>query len=384
MAEARFVVVGAGVMGLWSALLLREMGHDVLLVDAWEPGHARATSGDENRVIRCGYGGSRLYAEWARRSLTLWEQRERQWRIPLLLRCGVLWMVAGEEPYARACQEDLEALKVPCERLDRDSFSRRYPQVRPAGIRWGLLEPESGALLARRACHALFAAFLRAGGRFQMARVLPPAAAVSKKNRLAGIRVAGGATIRGGDFLFAAGPWLPGLFPRLLGSRIRVTHKEVYYFGTPPGDDRFDAARMPIWMELGTHCYGLPSLEGKGFKMHPDLQGRRVDPTTLERRTSPRFLRMARECLSRRFPAMKDAPVVETRVCQYESTRDDHMIFDRHPGMENLWLAGGGSGHCFKHGPVIGEMIASTLENGDASSVPASLRLSHRPSGRNF
>ncbi|MGH9869110.1 MAG: FAD-dependent oxidoreductase, partial [Candidatus Polarisedimenticolia bacterium] len=51
MAEGRYVVVGAGIMGLWSALCLRETGHDVLLLDAWEPGHPRATSGDENRVI---------------------------------------------------------------------------------------------------------------------------------------------------------------------------------------------------------------------------------------------------------------------------------------------------------------------------------------------
>ena len=384
MADGRFVVVGAGVMGLWSALLLRESGHDVLLVDAWEPGHARATSADENRVIRCGYGGSRLYAAWAQRSLAIWDRRQRDWEIPLLYRCGVLWMVAGQEAYARACQSDLEALGTHHERLDRRAFAKRYPQVRPAGIRWGLLEPDSGALMARRACHALYAAFTRAGGRFLMARVLAPAPGPGSSGRIRNVRLAGGGVIGGEDFLFAAGPWLPGLFPNLLSRRIRVTHKEVFYFGTPPGDDSFTGARLPIWMELGTDCYGVPSLEGKGFKMHPDLQGRVVDPTSLERRTSPRFLKMARECLRRRFPLMRDAPVVETRVCQYETTRDDHMIFDRHPDAPNIWMAGGGSGHCFKHGPVIGEMIAAAMETGDLSGVPASLRLAHRPEGRNF
>lgn len=293
-------------------------------------------------------------------------------------------MVVGEEAYARACRDDLDALKVPYERMDRRAFAAKYPQIRPAGIRWCLLEPESGALLARRACHALFAAFQRAGGRFQMAQALAPGTAARGAGPIREIRVAGGGTIRGGDFLFAAGPWLPGLFPALLGRRIRVTHKEVYYFGTPPGDDRFNASRLPIWMELGTSCYGLPSLEGKGFKMHPDLQGHTVDPTSFERRTSPRFLKMARECLKRRFPALTKAPVIETRVCQYESTRDDHMIFDRHPTVPNLWMAGGGSGHCFKHGPVIGEMIASALDKGDTTGVPDALKLSHRPRGRNF
>src|SRR2546422_1209824 len=108
--ERGHVVVGAGIMGLWSALRLREMGHDVLLVDAWEPGHSRATSADESRVTRCGYGGSRLYASCARRSQRIWRRCERQWGIPLFHRCGVLWMVAGDEPYARRCLEDLAAL----------------------------------------------------------------------------------------------------------------------------------------------------------------------------------------------------------------------------------------------------------------------------------
>ena len=141
---------------------------------------------------------------------------------------------------------------------------------------------------------------------------------------------------------------------------------------------------MPVWMELGKSCYGVPSLEGKGFKLHPDLQGRRVDPTRLERRTSARFLNMARACLRRRFPSLRAAPVIETRVCQYESTDDDHMIFDQHPDLADVWIAGGGSGHCFKHGPVIGEMVAEVLADGHSERIPAPFRLTHAPRGRNF
>jgi len=383
MSESRILVVGAGVMGLWSALLLREMGHDVLLVDAWEPGHSRATSSDENRVIRCGYGGSRLYAEWARRSRAVWVRRQEEWGVTLFRRCGVLWMVAGEAPYARRCLTDLEALPEPHERLEPKVFTRRYPQVEPRGIAWALLEPEAGALMARRACAALWTAFMKAGGRFELARIGAPAAEQAG-GRLRELRSAGGSVFRAERFLFACGPWLPALFPALLGKRIQVTHKEVFYFGTPPGDDRFSGERMPIWMELGRKCYGIPSLEGKGFKVHPDLQGRRVDPTRLERRTSPRFLRMARTCLRRRFPGLAGAPVLETRVCQYETTADDHMIFDRHPSLTNVWIVGGGSGHCFKHGPAIGEMVAGVLADGHSHTIPPAFRLAHHPHGRNF
>ena len=371
-------------MGLWSALRLRETGEDVVLVDAWEPGHARATSGDETRVTRCGYGGSRLYAGWARRAQEIWSRSEKQWGVRLFHRCGVLWMVAGDEPYAERCAEDLMTLGIPHERLDRAAFIRRYPQIRPQGIRWALLELEAGALSARRACLALSAAFQTAGGRLLMTRVEAVGPRSGRSRRLREVRCSSDETLRADQFLFACGPWLPGLFPELLGHRIRVTHKEVFYFGTPPGDERFLGRSLPVWMELGEKCFGIPSLEGKGFKLHPDLDGRRVDPTRFERRTSPRFLAMARACLRRRFPDLAKAPVVETRVCQYEATRDDHMIFDRHPDLENVWIVGGGSGHCFKHGPIIGEMVANVLAEGQPRQIPDPLRLSHVPAGRNF
>ncbi len=56
-----------------------------------------------------------------------------------------------------------------------------------------------------------------------------------------------------------------------------------------------------------------------------------------------------------------DAPLIETRVCQYEQTPDSHFIVDRHPANENVWLLGGGSGHGFKHGPAVGEMMAELI-----------------------
>lgn len=74
-------------------------------------------------------------------------------------------------------------------------------------------------------------------------------------------------------------------------------------------------------------------------------------------------LRNIREYVGFRFPALKGAPLVETRVCQYEQTPDTHFIMDRHPLMENVWLVGGGSGHGFKHGPAVGQKMAELLFN---------------------
>jgi glycine/D-amino acid oxidase-like deaminating enzyme len=68
--------------------------------------------------------------------------------------------------------------------------------------------------------------------------------------------------------------------------------------------------------------------------------------------------------LAARFPALRDAPLLETRVCQYENTSDGNFLIDRHPAFANLWLVGGGSGHGFKHGPALGEYVAEKLANG--------------------
>jgi sarcosine oxidase len=62
-----------------------------------------------------------------------------------------------------------------------------------------------------------------------------------------------------------------------------------------------------------------------------------------------------------RFPAMRNAPVVETRVCQYENTSNGDFLIDRHPQMGNVWFVGGGSGHGFKHGPAVGEYVTRQL-----------------------
>jgi glycine/D-amino acid oxidase-like deaminating enzyme len=105
----------------------------------------------------------------------------------------------------------------------------------------------------------------------------------------------------------------------------------------------------------------MPDLEGRGFKIASDAHGPSIDPDTADRRVSPAGVGAARRYLARRFPALKQAPLVETRVCQYENTSTGDFLIDRHPGFDNVWLVGGGSGHGFKHGPAVGDYVAGAL-----------------------
>ena len=371
------VVVGAGVLGAWTAFFLRQQGARTLLLDAWEPGHLRATSSDESRVLRCGYGERRLYTRWSWEALALWKQWQQEWGAELFHRIGVLWMHERENEFTAASLTALGEENIPVTRLTLDGFARRFPQISPAGIGVAYLEPEAGALSARLAVRTVAEQFVRTGGEFQLGRVETPVGA--KGPKLEEIRLADGTRLAAGSFVFVCGPWLPQIFPHELGDFIRVTRQEVFYFGVPPGDARFSAGSLPVWLD--GNYYGIPALDGRGFKIAEDEVGPAFDPTTGDRTPSEAVARRVREKLAMRFPALKDAPLLEARVCQYESTADGHLLLDRHPQWENVWLVGGGSGHSFKLGPKVGSVAASAVM-GATIEPPLELRLRPRtPSG---
>jgi glycine/D-amino acid oxidase-like deaminating enzyme len=167
-------------------------------------------------------------------------------------------------------------------------------------------------------------------------------------------------------YVFACGPWLGKLFPDAIGDLIQATKQDIFFFGTPAGDDRFSDAHLPVWGDhRGRFRYGIPGAPAgdarRGFKIADDTRGPAFDPTEGERVINPETLKDIREYIAFRFPALKNAPLVETRVCQYEQTPDSHFIIDRHPKNENVWIVGGGSGHGFKHGPALGEIVADLI-----------------------
>ena len=130
---------------------------------------------------------------------------------------------------------------------------------------------------------------------------------------------------------------------------------------------------MPTWIDFKDEAYGLPDVEGRGVKVAIDRHGPAFDPDTSKRVVTPESLEAVRKYLAQRFPALKDAPVVETRVCQYENTSNGDFLIDRHPAFENAWLVGGGSGHGFTHGPALGEYVAARVTEGGAGEPRFSL-----------
>jgi glycine/D-amino acid oxidase-like deaminating enzyme len=358
--KPRVAVIGAGAFGGWTALHLLERGARVTLLDAWGPGNSRASSGGETRIMRATYGPDQPYTKLAARALKLWQKYERRWKKQFLHRTGVLWMVSSRnDAYECGSLAMLREGRIKFKELSTPEMKKRWPQINFDDVHWGIFEPECGYLDARSSCQAAADAFIAEGGAY---RQLAVSCDGLESAPLRSLTLSDGSQLKADHYVFACGPWLGKLFPDTLGKIIRPTKQDIFFFGPPAGDSRFTDAHLPVWGDHGNRFfYGIPGSDRRGFKVADDTRGSAFDPTSGERVVSQPTLKRVREYIAFRFPAMKDAPLIETRVCQYEQTPDSHFVVDRHPRMDNVWLLGGGSGHGFKHGPALGEIVADLI-----------------------
>ncbi len=367
----RIAVVGAGAVGGWTALHLRRLGAQVTLLDAWGPGNARSSSGGETRVIRAIYGQDRPYVEMVKRSYELWMELDASTDDVLYVDTGALWMHRGDDAYVQSSLPILKDFGFVVDKLSVEDAARRYPQIDFRGVRSVWFERRAGALSARRACMAVRDAFAKIGGTYRTAQVDPGPLA---NGALSALQLSDGSRIEADAYVFACGPWLGRMFPDVLGEVIQPTRQEVYYFGTPRGTERYFPGRFPIWIDFGERIvYGVPDIGGRGFKVADDTRGEPIDPTSTDRTPSMEGIARARRLLAERFPELANAPLIESRVCQYENSPDGHLIIDRHPHAKNVWFVGGGSGHGFKLSPAVGEIAAARILAG--KEVPALFRL---------
>jgi glycine/D-amino acid oxidase-like deaminating enzyme len=353
-------VVGAGAFGGWTALFLLRKGYRVTLIDTWGPGNSRSSSGDETRVIRSTYGANEFYFDLNVRALTLWKEHEERWKSKLFQNKGVLWMCY--ETHTPVVDDSIpfaEKYNMPYERLSREEISKRYSIVNISDLSHAWLDPYGGCLRAREACQAVYKGFIAEGGKVVQAQATPEKV---KQNRLTSLQLSNGQSLHADLYIFACGSWLGQLFPEVLGKTITCTKQEVYYFGVPT-QHASTYEKFPVWVDVDgkDFYYGIPGNNYRGFKIGVDERGEPFDPTDGDRISNEQVFKKARKFLTQRFPGLKDAPLVESRVCPYENSPDGNFLFDHHPEASNLFFLGGGSGHGFKHGPALGELISDIV-----------------------
>jgi glycine/D-amino acid oxidase-like deaminating enzyme len=333
--DRSLIVVGAGVFGASLARHCAHAGWHVVLVERVAPGHVRAGSGDESRIIRCSHGADVWHTCSARRAWALWHEIDPSLVVP----CGAAWLARRDDGWEAASETVLRAEGIPCERVDARSL---FPSVAVDDVRFTLFEPEAGILRARDAVKTLAAQAVAAGAELVLAEARPDGAAVVLDD---------GRRLEADRVVWACGAWLPALFPALLA--LRVTHQDVFYFGASAA---WRTPDVPAWVDYDGAAYGLGDLDGRGVKVSPDVDGPEVEAETFERVAVPEHERLARAYVASRFPALATAPLVGHRACQYEITGDMHFLVAPHPDHDGrVWLMGGGSGHGFKHGPALAE-----------------------------
>lgn len=359
----RIIVIGAGAFGSWTAYTLQQRGAQVTLLDAWGPGHSRASSGGETRITRGVYGPHSIYGKMVAQTFPLWREFEERWNVRCYVHTGALWLFSvDDERYVTQAVPYLTELGLPVHRLDLDDVAHRYPQIGLDDIRSAWWEEKAGFLYARRSCQWVRDALVSSGGEYRQRQAKPGPLG---NGRLSGITLSDGSRLEADAYVFACGPWLTKLFPDLLGEPLQISRQEVYFFAPPPGED-FQHPALPVWLEFGpSFYYGIPDGEGRGFKVADDVRAHtRFDPDEDDRSPTPQRIDEAREFLSRRFPRLEGAPLAEARVCQYTNSPDGHLVIDRHPEAANVWIAGAGTGHGFKLGPAVGQYLAGQLLDG--------------------
>jgi glycine/D-amino acid oxidase-like deaminating enzyme len=329
--SGRAVIVGAGIFGASLAHRLARDGWEVTLYERHEPGHAKAASGGESRLIRFAHGADPWYARSAWRARELWRELEAETGRELLVETGIAWFARSTDGWEAQSERVLRAEGIPVERLAPDAGRELFPSFEPGNLEFILWEPHAGVLRAREATIATVEAAQRAGVRLVHAAAVP-------------------GELEGDLVVWACGAWLPGLFEL----PIRVTKQDVLFFAAAG----WETPGVPAWVEYDRAIYGLGDLDGKGVKVAPDAEGPEFDPEDGERVASAATEAHARDYLAERFPKLRDAPLAGFTVCQYALTPDTNFVLAQREGQ---WILGGGSGHGFKHGPALAEYAARVV-----------------------
>jgi glycine/D-amino acid oxidase-like deaminating enzyme len=353
-------IIGAGAFGGWTALSLLRKDLKVTLIDAWGAGNSRSSSGDETRVIRSTYGANEFYFDLNVRALQLWKEHQQQWQRQVFFNTGVIWFCYEKDtPIVDDSIPFAKKHNMAYEYLSRQEVNKNYPAVHTGDLHHAWFDPYGGYLSARESTRLVLETFVKEGGTFIQAQAQVPEINTS---HLTHLKLSNGLTIKANAYIFACGSWLGQLFPEALGNVITCTKQEVYYFGVPSNESKkYD--EMPAWVDVDgkDFYYGIPGNASRGFKIGVDKRGIVFDPTIGDHTLEPHVLADAKRFIVHRFPGLANAPLLESRVCPYESSPDGNFIFQAHPRVENILLLGGGSGHGFKHGPALGEWVANRL-----------------------
>ena len=356
------LILGGGTFGLTAALELRARGWHVTLLDAGEIPHPDAASTDISKVVRMDYGSDEQYTAMGELSIQRWHEWNARWNEELYHEDGFLIMTRGDmQPgsFEHDSHAFLSTRGHHLIRTDEDSLSTKHPQWNASAFPNGYLNPRGGWAESGRVVMRLKQDALLAGVVIQ--EQVPFGSWIEYGGRLCGMKDARGHEWRADVTVSALGAWTAEYLP-WLRDRLWATAQPVFHF-RPGNPEAYRAPAFPVWAaDIGTTgWYGFPANADGIVKVANHGPGRRA------RASAPRIMpdgeeQRFREFLRETFPTLADAPLAGSRICLYGDSFDGNFLFAHDPGHPGLVVAAGDSGHAFKFTPVLGELIADTVE----------------------
>ena len=369
------VIVGAGVMGSAAAYWLSRAGKRVALLDKHAPGHPTSASGDESRAIRYQYRGQDVYTEMVAEAVELWKAFDRRLGTDFYRAHGVLSMQAiPDHPPIIAGYEGLRRLGFHPQWLDAADLRRRFPQF--ANVDSGYFhEGLGGYLAAGPATRALARSAAELG-----AAVHADAEVVELREsggRISAAVTRDGRAFEAGEFVIAIGSWTAALLPDL-PLRVWSTAARLHYL-RPPDRAAYSFPRLPPFSVMDTQFYGFPVHWRGCMKLADDAIGAPFDPDRDREHADPVALAKLRDFLRTHMPDLSDAEVTYSKTCTYAMTSDSDFVIDHLPGRTNALVATGFSGHGFKFGILIGQILSDLAISGTTRWDLARFRLDRTP-----
>ena len=380
VARPRIAVIGGGLMGTATAYAAARLGGAAVTVDLYEAdqiGHEGGASIDSTRLFRHAYGELSHYTQWAAETFPLWRDLERQSGRTLYVQTGSVWAAHGENHLAvpsamarvfvsedprafiEASHKALTALGLPNEVLDGPAYQRRFPQFARTGVVAALLDINSGSLFAREAVQALGDVGRRFGVTVHDRK---RAVAVAPESGQCGVRFSDGTTIAADVVVLAINGWLSDVLPEF--PTLAITEQVLHYLLPQPAvAAEFEPGRMPFCSWASNGLWTIPARHG-AVKIGDNYPSRTLRHPGERRMPEQGYRERVLELAIEQMPGLRDATLVQERVCFYDYSPDGDFILDQWDEHARLIVAGGFSGHGFKFGPLIGQRLAEFALSG--------------------
>jgi len=352
MARLSVIVVGGGVMGVATGAALAGHGAEVTVLERYTLAHEWASSHGLSRAIRHEYGSLAIYTEMVARSLVLWNELARETGRHLYTETGVLTLGQPDDGHTLPGYEVMRAAGLPVERLTPQDCAARFPQFRAAEFAAITYNPTGGMLAASECVRTLADRLQARGGTLRegvrVVRVEPAGTGGR-------VFLEDGATLEADRVVVTAGPWVHDVLPNL-ALPVQPTQGQIMYLAGLPAES-FAVGCFPVFL-AGMSYYGFP-LQGPGwFKAGWHGRGAAADPRDLY---PPNTVQAedVRAFLRRVIPTAGEGELTLVDCCMYDMTPDEDFILDRHPDGPGVLIGSGFSGHGFKFGVLIGELLAA-------------------------